>query len=280
MLTSTLIHGKSIAEDRLDELRERISSSTVTPSLHVIFVGENEASESYIRMKQEKAERVDMHAEVHHFESDVSSEDVRARIRTLNEDPEADGIIVQLPLPGSFDEDALLETVDPTKDVDGLHPVNFGKLLGAGEPYFYPPTPKGIMTLLEEYKVELEGTLVALVGMGRLVGRPLSQMLINERATVHCLNKYTPDLPEKTRRADVVVAGAGVPELITDEHVEPGVVIIDTGIHRQDGELVGDVAFEEVSEVARLITPVPGGVGPLTVVGLLENTAQSARCRS
>jgi methylenetetrahydrofolate dehydrogenase (NADP+)/methenyltetrahydrofolate cyclohydrolase len=280
LLTSTLIDGKSIAENRLDELQRCNEESGRTPSLHVIFVGEDEASESYIRMKEEKAERVGMNAEVHRFPADATPDDVRGRIRDLNEDPDADGIIVQLPLPDSFDENALLETVSPEKDVDGLHPVNFGKLLGASEPHFYPPTPKGIMTLLEEYDVELEGAVVALVGMGRLVGRPLSQMLLNERSTVLCLNKYTPDLGEQTRRADIVVAGAGVPELVKEEHVEPGTVVIDAGIHRQDGELVGDVAFEEVAEVARLITPVPGGVGPLTVVGLLENTEFSARRRS
>jgi methylenetetrahydrofolate dehydrogenase (NADP+)/methenyltetrahydrofolate cyclohydrolase len=279
-LSSTLIDGKSIAEERLDELSERNERSPIIPSLHVILVGENKASENYIRMKEEKAARVGMEAEVHRFGSDASPKNVRNRIQELNEDPEADGIIVQLPLPDSFDENELLETVDPAKDVDGLHPINFGKLLGADEPYFYPPTPKGITTLLEEYDVELEGRVVALVGMGRLVGRPLSQMLLNDRSTVLCLNKYTPDVAEQTRRADIIVAGAGVPELVTKEHVAPDTVVIDTGIHRKDGDLVGDVAFEEVSEVARLITPVPGGVGPLTVVGLLDNTAQSARRRT
>lgn len=279
MLTATRLDGKSVAEQRLADLREDVERG-ISPSLNVIFVGDNEASESYIRMKEKKADAAGVDTRVHRFDADTSEQVVINRIQELNEDPDQDGTIVQLPLPEAFDEQKLLESVTPEKDVDGLHPVNFGKLLGGGEPYFYPPTPKGIMILLDEYDVDLKGSTVTLVGMGRLVGRPLSQMFVNEDATVLCLNKYTPDLTVHTRKADVLVAGAGVPELIGKEHVEPGTVVVDAGIHDQDGELVGDVDFDEVAEIARLITPVPGGVGPLTVAGLLENTVESARRRA
>lgn len=277
MLTATLIDGKTVAEDRLESLETTVDQNNINPSLHVIFVGNNDASESYIRMKEKKAASVGISTEVHHFDGDATEDYVIERIRTLNQDPSASGIIVQLPLPESFNELRLLEAVDPLKDVDGLNPTNFGRLLGGGEPNYYPPTPKGILTLLDEYDVSLKGSVATLVGMGRLVGRPLSQMMLNSKGTVLCMNKYTPDLKAFTRKADIVVVGAGEPELIGKDHIEPGTVVIDAGIHKIDGELIGDVNFDEVSEVADLITPVPGGVGPLTVVGLLENTVEAAR---
>lgn len=280
MLTANRLDGKSVAKKRLEALREDVESEGFDPALNVVFVGDNEASESYIRMKEKKASAAGIDTRVHRFDADVPQREIVERIEEINDDPDEHGTIVQLPLPEKYDEQELLESVAPEKDVDGLHPVNFGKLLGGGEPYFYPPTPKGIMILLDEYDVDLEGSTVTLVGMGRLVGRPLSQMVLNEDATVLCLNKHTPDLTVHTRKADVLVAGAGVPELIGEEHVEPGTVVVDAGIHDQDGELVGDVAFDEVAEIARLITPVPGGVGPLTVAGLLENTVESARRRA
>lgn len=277
MLTARTLDGKTLSERRLESLKKTIQSQQLSPSLHVIFVGDNEASESYIRMKEKKASSVGINTDVHHFQSSAPSEKVRERISQLNDDPEVDGMIVQLPLPDSFEEQAFLEAVDPTKDVDGLHPVNFGKLLGGGEPHFYPPTPKGIVNLLENYEVPIRGGIITLVGMGRLVGRPLSQMLLNRGGTPLCLNIDTPEISEFTRRADVIVAGADEPELIKRKHVEPGTVVVDAGIHRVNGELVGDVAFDEVAEIAELITPVPGGVGPLTVTGLLENTVEAAQ---
>jgi methylenetetrahydrofolate dehydrogenase (NADP+)/methenyltetrahydrofolate cyclohydrolase len=277
VLTANQLDGKRLAEQRLGSLRETVRDHDLHPSLHVIFVGDNEASESYIGMKEKKAESVGIGTQVHRFPADAPEINVIETIRTLNDDSDVDGIIVQLPLPDSFDELKLLESVAPTKDVDGLHPVNFGKLLGGGEPHFFPPTPKGIMTLLDDYDVDLKGSVVTLVGMGRLIGRPISQMFQNRHSTVLCLNKHTSELADFTRQADVIVVGTGQPELIKEEHVTPGTVVVDAGIHRLDGELVGDVDFDEVAEVAGLITPVPGGVGPLTVAGLLENTVKSAR---
>lgn len=279
MLTATLLDGKSVAETRLETVRETIQEHDLSPTLHVLFVGDDDASRSYIRHKKKRAEELGIHTEVHSFPGETDLEAVLHRIEDLNDDPTADGLIVQLPLPGDLDETRALEAVSPRKDVDGLHPLNFGQLMGEGQPLFYPPTPEGILHLLDRYEVTLRGQTVALVGMGRLVGRPLAQMMVNREATVLSLNEQTPDLGRFTRMADVLVAGAGVPRLIGADHVESGVVVVDAGIHRVDGELVGDVAFEDVAGKSRLITPVPGGVGPLTVAGLLANVCKSAQRR-
>lgn len=276
MLTATSMDGKAVANDLLDDLSTTISDQSLSPELHVILVGEDEASLSYIRQKTDSAEDVGMSTEIHTFDAGAKPAPVKSRIQQLNENEAVDGIIVQLPLPESFDDIDLLSTVSPHKDVDGLHPNNFGRLLGGGEPLFRPPTPKGIFHLLDEYDVDCEGLNCVMVGMGRLVGRPLSQMLLNRDATVLCLNEETRDIREFTRQGELLVAGAGVPELIKEEHVRPGAVVIDAGIHQTDDGLVGDVDFESASESAKLITPVPGGVGPLTVACLLENTVQSA----
>lgn len=268
--------GKAVANGLLDELKQTISDRSLSPELHVILVGEDEASLSYIRQKTDSAENVGIRTELHTFDVDTDPGPVKSRIQQLNDNDDVDGIIVQLPLPESFDDIELLSTVAPEKDVDGLHPNNFGRLLGGGDPLFQPPTPKGIFHLLDEYDVDCEGLNCVMVGMGRLVGRPLSQMLLNRNATVLCLQKETRDIREFTRQGELLVAGAGVPELIKEEHVRPGAVVVDAGIHKTDEGLVGDVDFESASESAKLITPVPGGVGPLTVACLLENTVQSA----
>lgn len=277
MLTSNLLDGKTLAESQLKGLEETVRTNDLDPSLHVILVGEDEASESYIRMKAKKASRVGIATEVHRFPTETSQQEVTTTLLDLNDNSQVDGIIIQLPLPERFDTQELLESVKPRKDVDGLHPVNFGTLLGGGTPYFFPPTPLGILTLLDEYDVPLEGETVVLVGMGRLVGRPLSQMVLNRQATVLCLNEYSPDLTQFTRKGDVVVVATGQPQLLGQQHVKPDTVVVDAGIHRVEGELVGDVKFDEVVDKAKLITPVPGGVGPLTVAGLLENTVLAAR---
>lgn len=269
--------GKTLADQRLDDLTSTIRQGSLSPRLHVILVGEDEASLRYIRQKQKSAEAIGMNAEIHTFPEQIGSRKLKDFIQDLNHGSHVDGIIIQLPLPDPYSERSILSAVDPRLDVDGLHPDNFGRLLGGGEPRYYPPTPLGIMQLLEHYEVECKGLRAVLVGMGRLVGRPLSQMLLNRDATVVCLNKETRNLREWTRRGELLVAGAGVPELIGGEDVRPGSVVIDAGIHSTEQGLVGDVNFEEAGEVARLITPVPGGVGPLTVANLLKNTVESAR---
>lgn len=276
-LSENILDGKSVAESELESLRKTISDQQLEPSLHVIYAGDDEASRSYIGMKEKKADQVGITTRIHDFPSTVSQAEVTSRIKQLNQDKNVNGVIVQLPLPEEHNENRLLETVHPKKDVDGLNPVNFGKLLGGTSPYFSPPTPRGILKLLEAYDVSFRSNNYTLVGMGKLVGRPLSQMLLNRDATVLCLNKYTPELSDFTRKADVIVVGTGKPGLIKEKHVSPGTVVVDAGIHRIDGELVGDVKFEQVKDVARLITPVPGGVGPLTVSGLLANTLEAEK---
>ena len=251
-----------------------------TPRLDIILVGDNAASLSYIRQKTKNAEECGIKARVHRFSSDIKEEKVREKICKLSLDPDVDGIIVQLPLPEGFDEQGLLAQVAVDKDVDGLHPSNFGCLLAGIDPCFFPPTPNGIMRLFKHYDIKLKSQSVALVGMGRLVGRPLSQMLLNCDATVLCLHEHTRDIKKYTDKSDIVVVGAGVPRLIKSEHIKKGAIVIDAGIHKIAGELVGDVDFEEVVNKASLITPVPGGVGPLTVAELLNNTYLAASRRA
>lgn len=277
MLTATKMDGKALADQLLEDLKETVHEQSLSPSLHVLLVGEDEASLSYIRQKQQSAESIGMHSEVHTFPADTGISKIRDFLKELNNDQSVDGIIVQLPLPDSYPEQEILSAVDPSLDVDGLHPKNFGCMLGGFEPFFYPPTPQGIMHLLDHYEVEYEGLQTVLVGMGRLVGRPLSQMLLNQNATVVCLNESTRNLREWTRQGELLVVAAGVAGLIEGGDVRPGSVVVDAGIHQTDEGLVGDVVYEEAGEVARLITPVPGGVGPLTVAHLLKNTVKSAQ---
>lgn len=277
MLTATTMDGRAVAEGVLDDVRTTIEQDSLNPTLHVVLVGEDDASLSYIRQKRRSADDVGIETELHTFDRNVDPSAVTDRIDQLNDDDRVDGTIVQLPLPDSFDEVDILSAVKPAKDVDGLNPVNFGRLLGGEGPLYVPPTPKGILKLLEYYEVEPSGLCAVMVGMGRLVGRPLSQLLLNRDATVLCLNEFTQDLSSYTKQGDLLVAGAGVPELITAEHVAEDAVVIDAGINRTEDGLVGDVDFEDVSERAGLITPVPGGVGPLTVACLLENTVEAAR---
>lgn len=273
--SNKLLDGRSVADSLLDEIKISIDKESFSPRLDVILVGDDPASLSYIRQKTKSASRVGIETEVHRFDKSKPEEAVIAKIEELNKLSEVDGIIVQLPLPEHYDEQKLLGVVEPCYDVDGLNPRNFGYLLAGCSPCFYPPTPSGIVRLLDEYEINMEGQTFALVGMGRLVGRPLAQMLLNRDATVLCLNEYTCDLPSFTRQADVVVAATGVPQLLNEKHFQEDSVVIDAGIHKKEGILVGDVDFSAVAPKVRLITPVPGGVGPLTVAELLHNTLLS-----
>ncbi len=279
METANRIDGQSLADDRLNDVRQRSEGLPRSPRLHVITAVSDDATRSYIRQKSTSAGRVGIETRVHDFSEDSRPEDALETIRELNNDPRADGIIVQLPLPEGWPESRLLEAVDPARDVDGLHPYNFGRLLSGEDPLFIPPTPLGILSMLSAYDVDLSGLHAALVGMGRLVGRPLSQELLNRDATVVCLHKMSREVRAETRRAQLIVAAAGVPRLIGPDHVSDGTIVIDAGIHRMGDELVGDVDFEPVAEKARLITPVPGGVGPMTVACLLSNTVKSSERR-
>ena len=251
----------------------------IQPGLAAVLVGDDEASRIYLGAKHKACAEVGMRSEQVDLPAFVTEDELLATMRRLNRDPEIHGIIVQLPLPGHISELAVQTTMDPRKDVDGLHPLNVG-LMVRGEPSFPPATPYGIVELLLRSGVELEGTEIVVAGYGDLVGAPLSILLaqdwIRGNATVTVCHVKTRDLAAHTRRADILVAATGRPQLIGADMIKPGAVVVDVGVHRTDHGLVGDVRFDEVKEVAGMITPVPGGVGPMTTAMLLLNTVTAA----
>lgn len=277
-MTAAILDGKSLAkkiENRLkEEIQRQIEGKKRPPGLAVLMVGDNPASAVYVRNKERACQGVGMASFGKHFPTETSQEELIGVIRQLNEDERVDGILVQLPLPDHLDAVSLLQAITPEKDADGLHPVNLGKLV-RGEKGIRSCTPAGVMELLREYDIPIEGKKAVVVGRSILVGRPLALMLLEKNATVTIAHSRTKDLAAVTREADILVAAVGKPGLITAEMVKPGAVVVDVGINRVDGRLVGDVAYDEVKEVASYITPVPGGVGPMTVAMLLQNTYQS-----
>lgn len=284
-MVAKLIDGRALAAT----LRQDIMHGVVRfrdkmgypPGLAVILVGDNPASHVYVKSKSKACEEVGMHSELHIFPEDTPQETVLAKIDALNNDDRVHGILIQLPLPDSFDTSAVIFRICPQKDVDGLHPQNLG-LLFSGRPSFVPCTPLGCLHLIKSVEPMLQGKLAVVVGWSLLVGRPMGLLLGFERATVVQTHQDTRNLAEECCRADILVCAAGKPGLITASHVKPGAVVIDIGITRvtmPDGtvSLKGDVAFEEVSKVAGFITPVPGGVGPMTIAYLLSNTLAAAQ---
>jgi methylenetetrahydrofolate dehydrogenase (NADP+)/methenyltetrahydrofolate cyclohydrolase len=279
------LDGKAIAADIRSEVAERVralSERGVTPGLAAVLVGEDQASRIYVSAKHKACADVGIRSEQVDLPAYVTEHELMATLRRLNRDPDIHGIIVQLPLPSHLHELEIQRTIAPEKDVDGLHPWNIGMML-RGEPTFQPATPYGIVELLLRSGIELEGAEVVVVGYGELVGAPLSILLaqdsIRGNATVTCTHAKTRNLTEHTLRADILVAAAGVPQLITADMVQPGATVIDVGVHRTAEGLVGDVQAE-VAEVAGAITPVPGGVGPMTVAMLLVNTVAAAETQA
>jgi methylenetetrahydrofolate dehydrogenase (NADP+) / methenyltetrahydrofolate cyclohydrolase len=255
---------------------ERLKSRGIVPGLAVVIVGEDAASQVYVRNKAVASEGVGMHSQVHALPADTTQQHLLSFIRSLNADRAVHGILVQLPLPKHIDSRAVVAAIDPEKDVDGFHYFNVGALV-VGEPAFYPCTPWGVMKMLEHEGVKVEGLQAAVVGRSTIVGKPMALMLINAGATVTVCHSKTRDLAAVTRQADLLVAAVGKPRMITAPMVKPGAVVIDVGINRlPDGKLAGDVDFAGVAEVASMITPVPGGVGPMTIAMLLANTVKSA----
>jgi methylenetetrahydrofolate dehydrogenase (NADP+)/methenyltetrahydrofolate cyclohydrolase len=282
LVTATLLDGRAIAAQIRAEIAERVMALVdrgIQPGLAAVLVGSDEASRIYLGSKHKACADVGMRSEQIDLPTFVTEGELLATIRRLNRDPEIHGIIVQVPLPRHVSELEVQTTIDPMKDVDGLHPLNVG-LMVRGAPSFPPATPYGIVELLLRSGIELEGAEVVVVGYGELVGAPLSIMLaqdsIRGNATVTICHIKTRDLASQTRRADILVAAAGKPQLITADMVKPGAVVVDVGVHRTDDGLVGDVKFDEVKEVAGAITPVPGGVGPMTTAMLLLNTVTAA----
>ena len=279
-MTAQILDGKAIASDIREQVRlqvqQRVDAGRRPPGLVVVLVGDNAASRVYVRNKQNACREAGFVSELIELPADTPQEVLLELIDGLNSREDVDGILVQLPLPVQIDESAVTERILPGKDVDGFHPYNIGRL-ALRQPLLRPCTPKGVMTLLERTGVELEGKDAIILGQSNIVGRPMFLELLAARCTPTVCHSRTRDLPDKVRRADIVVAAVGVPKFVQGDWIKPGAVVIDVGINRlEDGTLCGDVDFDAVKEVAGWITPVPGGVGPMTVATLLQNTLQAA----
>ncbi|MEA1970994.1 MAG: bifunctional methylenetetrahydrofolate dehydrogenase/methenyltetrahydrofolate cyclohydrolase FolD [Thermodesulfobacteriota bacterium] len=277
-----IIDGKKISQDVRDEIREKTlrlkEEKGIVPGLAVVLVGDDPASQIYVRGKKNACREVGFLSKEFRLPADTSEKKLLNIIDGLNHDHEIHGFLVQLPVPEHIRTDAIIEAIDPRKDVDGFHPYNVGKLF-SGNPYPYHRacTPAGIMELLDRYEIEIKGKEAVIVGRSNIVGKPLIMMLLERHATVTVCHTRTKDLPEVTRRAEILVAAAGKPEMIKGEMIRDGAAVIDVGINRLDtGKLVGDVTFADACERASYITPVPGGVGPMTIAMLLKNTLNAA----
>ncbi len=288
-MRAKLIDGKAIAESLREEVKqsvdERLSKGLPVPGLATVIVGDNPASRVYVRMKHKACEEVGILSIGHELPANAKQAQVEDLVRKLNADPKIHGILVQLPLPAGLDEESVLNTISLQKDVDGFHPINIGRLAQKGrEPLFVPATPSGVMTLLEHTGVKLEGANAVVLGRSNIVGMPVSLLLVSANATVTICHSRTKDLPGIIREADILVAAVGIPEYVKGDWIKPGAIVIDVGVNRVEDDtlkrgyrLVGDVDFEEAGEVAGAITPVPGGVGPMTIATLLQNTLRAAR---
>ncbi len=279
-MAPTILSGKEIAKgieiDLVEEVRKLKADHGITSGLATVLVGSDPASRLYIEMKEKACKRVGIRSERHEFAENTTELEVTKWIEELNADKKIHGIMVQLPLPEHVDREGVLEAIAPEKDVDGLTSTNLGKVAW-GDEYLAPATPKGIVSLLETAEIELEGKNVVIVNHSNILGKPLALMLLNRFATVEVCHVKTRDLGEHTRRADILVVAVGKANLITADMVKEGAVVIDAGISRSLGKVCGDVDFEAVKEKCSAITPVPGGVGPMTVAMLLQNTLNAAR---
>lgn len=281
-MVGQIIDGKAIAAKKRAELKEivkELKRNGITPGLAVILVGDDQASQTYVRNKQRACEEIGIYSLLLKYDKNISEEFLLDRIRELNENDQIDGILVQLPLPKQIDPKVVIEAINPKKDVDGFHPFNVGKLV-TGEDTFVPCTPLGIIQMLKEINYDLTGKHAVVIGRSNIVGKPMGQLLLNENATVTYCHSKTIDLPSITRQADILISAIGQAHRITAEYVKDGAVVIDVGINRnKEGKLCGDVLFEEVKNKASYITPVPGGVGPMTITMLLSNTVKAAKNR-
>lgn len=277
---AVILDGKGLAEKIREGLKkevEQLKSRGIKPGISVLLIGDNPASQVYVRNKKKAADEVGIISSVYNLEKDVSEEKVVNLLNELNRDTTVHGILIQLPLPSHLNEEKLISLIDPKKDVDGFHPENMGLLL-KGTPRFEPCTPLGVIRILEHYNIRIEGKDAVVIGRSNIVGKPAAIMLMKRNATVTICHTRTQNLPEKVSRADILVVAAGKPEAIKGEWIKNGAVVIDVGINRlEDGKLCGDVDFESAKERAGYITPVPGGVGPMTIAMLLSNTVRAAR---
>ncbi|MFF5817682.1 bifunctional methylenetetrahydrofolate dehydrogenase/methenyltetrahydrofolate cyclohydrolase FolD [Lysinibacillus capsici] len=278
-MSSAIINGKEIGQEIRNAVAERVirlKERGLTPGLAVVLVGDNQASATYVRNKQKSCEAIGMFSELIKLPEETTQEELLAQIELLNQREDIHGILVQLPLPKHIDEDTVIATIAVEKDVDGFSPVSVGKMM-LGQETFLPCTPFGVMKLLEYSGIEIAGKHAVIVGRSHIVGKPMGQLLLQKDATVTYTHSKTPDLPSFTKQADILIAAVGRANFITKEHVKEGAVVIDVGINRDDSnKLCGDVNFAEVDGIASHITPVPGGVGPMTITMLLFNTVQAA----
>ncbi|MBU1658299.1 bifunctional methylenetetrahydrofolate dehydrogenase/methenyltetrahydrofolate cyclohydrolase FolD [bacterium] len=276
-----LLDGKALSQ-KIEQtvhlqVKELKKEAGIVPGLAVILVGHDEASAAYVNMKKKACDRVGFYSVTHEMPEDISQDAIENTIIMMNKNPNIDGILIQLPLPPQIDTTKILELVDPSKDVDGFHPYNVGRLT-TGLDGFVPCTPLGVMHLLAEYNIDVKGKNCVVVGASNIVGKPMAALLLNANATVEICHIFTDDLKKHTLKADVLLVGVGVINLIKEDMVKQDAVIIDIGINRADnGKLVGDVDFENVSKKCSYITPVPGGVGPMTIAMLLSNTFKAAK---
>jgi len=278
-MAATIIQGTAIAAALRAEIAYRVQALGYQPSLAVVLVGEDPASAVYVRNKDRAAQGAGLRAETIRLPADTSEAALLTVIHRLNADPAIDGILVHLPLPPHLAARSVIEAIDPAKDVDGFHPINVGRLQD-GQAVLAPCTPRGVMKLLVSAGIELRGARALVLGRSGIVGRPVAAMLLAADATVTIAHSGTVNLPDECRRADIVVAAVGRPELVRGDWIKPGAAVIDVGINRlSNGQLAGDVAYEECRAVAGSITPVPGGVGPMTIACLLENTVTAAVAR-
>lgn len=281
-----ILDGKVVASARKEELKKVLQEFQRQLHLAVILVGNHPASRSYVASKERACHEVGIDSQVIRLDEGITTGELKEVIISLNRDERVDGILVQTPLPDHINEQEILETIDPSKDVDCFHPYNVGRLF-LGQPIVQPCTPKGVMEILRYYGIEVSGKKAAVIGRSNIVGKPMAALLLQANATVTICHSRTQNLAEEVKQADIVVAAVGKPRMITQEMIKPGAIVIDVGINRVDDpttdkgyRLVGDVDFEGVKEVASAITPVPGGVGLMTVAELLWNTYTLARCRS
>lgn len=278
-----ILDGKALSNKILDEISKEhdfmLKKNGRRAGLVVVIVGDDKASRVYVKNKRMTCEKVGFFTETIDFSSNISEEELLKEIERLNNDKRFDGILVQLPLPKHIDELKVLNAINPDKDVDGFHFNNIGKMVVGDDTGFLSCTPYGIMQLFDEYNINVEGKDVVIIGRSNIVGKPMALLLIQKRATVQVCNTRTKDMREKLKNADIVISAAGVPDLIGKEDIKKGAVVIDVGINRVEGKICGDVNFEEVKDIALYITPVPGGVGPMTIASLMKNTLKSYRMR-
>lgn len=279
-MTAQVISGKQLAKELRENMKEEINllkQRGITPHLTVILIGDDPASHSYVNGKKKASEEVGISSEIIKLDATITEDELLDKIQELNKDPNVHGILVQLPLPEHIDEQKVIETIDPKKDVDGFHPINVGRMM-IGQDTFLPCTPFGILKMLQSINIDMSGKHAVIIGRSNIVGKPMGQLLLNENATVTYCHSRTKDLKKYTLSADILIVAVGKEHIVDGSYIKDGAVVIDVGVNRtKEGKLTGDVDFEDAKEKASYITPVPGGVGPMTITMLLENTIKAAK---